>query len=238
VTAKAAVAAGYPAEIPMDVDQFVSDNAPAEGGDTFQLEHSKLLDIAVDGTVMTKAGSMVAYEGDLSFTGKSSAEGGLTGLVKSKVTSEGTPIMEVEGSGHLYVADQAKEIQIMELDPGESISVNGNDVLAFESRVDYKISTIDSLAGSATGGLTNVFLEGPGHVAITTHGDPLVLTPPVKTDPDATVAWSGNTSPSGSVNRSLSDMVGQSSGEQYQLEFNNDDGFVIVQPFEEAQPQQ
>jgi uncharacterized protein (AIM24 family) len=222
----------------MDVDRFVSENKPQEGGETFQLENSKLLDIAVDGTVMTKAGSMVAYEGDLTFTGKSSAEGGLTGYIKSKATSEGTPVMEVEGSGHLYVADQAKEIQILELDAGESISVNGNDVLSFESSVDYTISTIDSLAGSATGGLTNVFLEGPGHVAVTTHGDPLVLTPPVTTDPAATVAWSGNTSPSGNVNRSLSDMVGQSSGERYQLEFTNSDGFVIVQPFEEANPQQ
>jgi uncharacterized protein (AIM24 family) len=222
----------------MDVDKFVSENKPQEGGDTFQLENSKLLDIAVDGTVMTKAGSMVAYDGDLSFTGKSSAEGGLTGYIKSKATSEGTPVMEVEGSGHLYVADQAKEIQIIELDPGESISVNGNDVLAFESSVDYTISTIDSLAGSATGGLTNVFLEGPGNIAVSTHGNPLVLTPPVTTDPAATVAWSGNTSPSGNVNRSLSDMVGQSSGERYQLEFSNSDGFVIVQPFEETNPQQ
>jgi len=222
----------------MDVDKFVTDNAPESGGDDFQLENSKLLDIKVDGSVMTKAGSMVAYDGELTFTGTSNAEGGLSGFVKSKVTSEGTPVMEVEGQGHLYVADQGKEIQIIELDAGESLSVNGNAVLAFESGVNYKISTIDSVAGSATGGLTNVFLEGPGHIAITTHGTPLVLQPPVKTDPDATVAWSGNTSPSGSVNRSLSDMVGQSSGEQYQLEFSNSDGFVVVQPYEEAQPQQ
>ena len=218
----------------MDVDTFVTENQPDEGADAFELENRKLLDIAVDGTVLAKAGSMVAYDGDLSFTGKSSAEGGLTGYIKSKATEEGTPVMEVEGTGHLYLADQGKEIQIIELDAGESISVNGNDVLAFESAVDYTISTIDSLAGSATGGLTNVFLEGPGHVAITTHGSPLVLTPPVKTDPAATVAWSGDTSPSGSVNRSLSDLVGQSSDERYQLEFTNADGFVVVQPYEEA----
>jgi len=218
----------------MDVDTFVSENRPNESTDAFELENRELLDIAVDGTVLAKAGSMVAYDGDLSFTGKSSAEGGLTGFIKSKATEEGTPVMEVEGTGHLYLADQGKEIQILELDEGESISVNGNDVLAFESGVDYTISTIDSLAGSATGGLTNVFLEGPGHVAITTHGKPLVLTPPVKTDPAATVAWSGETSPSGSVNRSLSDLVGQSSDERYQLEFTNSDGFVVVQPYEEV----
>jgi uncharacterized protein (AIM24 family) len=222
----------------MDVDKFVSDNAPAEGGDTFQLENSKLLDIAVDGSVTAKAGSMIAYEGNLEFTGSSNAEGGIKGFIKSKATSEGTPVMEVEGTGHLYLADDAKEIQIMELDAGESISVNGNDVLAFESSVDYSISTIGSISGASAGGLVNVFLEGPGHIAITTHGNPLVLTPPVKTDPQATVAWSADNSPSSSVNRSLSDMVGQSSGEQYQLEFSNPDGFVIVQPFEEVGPQQ
>lgn len=218
----------------MDVDTFVTENRPNESADAFELENRELLDIAVDGTVLAKAGSMVAYDGDLSFTGKSSAEGGLTGFIKSKATEEGTPVMEVEGTGHLYLADQGKEIQILDLDEGESISVNGNDVLAFESGVDYTISTIDSLAGSATGGLTNVFLEGPGHVAITTHGKPLVLTPPVKTDPAATVAWSGETSPSGNVNRSLSDLVGQSSDERYQLEFTNSDGFVVVQPYEEV----
>ncbi len=222
----------------MDVDQFISDNRPDEGGDAFQLENRWLLDIAVDGSVTAKAGSMVAYEGDLTFTGSSNAEGGITGFIKSKATSEGTPIMEVEGTGHLYVADQAKDIQVLDLDAGESISINGNDVLAFESSVDYSISTIGSLSASSAGGLTNVFLEGPGSIAITTHGTPLVLTPPVKTDPQATVAWSANNSPSSSVNRSLTDMVGQSSGERYQLEFTNPDGFVVVQPFEEANPQQ
>ena len=222
----------------MNVDQFISDNRPEDGGDSFQLENSKLLDIAVDGTVTAKAGSMVAYEGDLSFTGSSNAEGGLTGFIKSKATSEGTPVMEVEGTGHLYVADQGKEVQIMQLDPDESISVNGNDVLAFDSTVDYSISTIGSLSGASAGGLTNVFLEGPGNIVITTHGSPLVLTPPVKTDPQATVAWSADNSPSSSVNRSLSDMIGQSSGEQYQLEFTNPDGFVVVQPFEEGNPAQ
>ena len=126
----------------------------------------------------------------------------------------------------------------MELDAGESISVNGNDMLAFGSQVDYSISTIGSVSGTSAGGLTNVFLEGPGSIAITTHGSPLVLTPPIKTDPQATVAWSANNSPSSSVNRSLSDMIGQSSGERYQLEFTNPDGFVVVQPYEEGNPAQ
>lgn len=221
----------------MKLDEFVRSNAPVEGDNQFELENSKLLDIAVDGSVMAKAGSMIAYTGDISFSGKSSAEGGIKGFLKQAATSEGTPVMEAEGTGHLYVADQGKKIQIIGLDEGQEISVNGSDVLAFESRVDYEIRTIDSVSGMSAGGLTNVFLEGPGNVAITTHGDPLVLTPPVRTDPKATVAWSSSTSPGSHRDRSLSNMVGQSSDETYQLEFTGNEGFVIVQPYEEMTPE-
>ncbi|WP_265109318.1 AIM24 family protein [Halosolutus halophilus] len=222
----------------MDLDEFVQANAPEEGAKRFELENEKLLDIDLDGTAMMKAGSMIAYTGNVSFTGKSSAEGGISGFLKEKVTNEGTPVMEAEGTGHVYVADQGKKIQLLHLDAGEKISVNGNDILAFESQVDYSIGTVSSISAASSGGLTNVFLEGPGSVAITTHGDPLVLTPPVKTDPDATVAWSGSLSPGASRNTNLGDMIGQSSDERYQLDFSGDEGFVIVQPYEESQPQQ
>jgi len=222
----------------MELDEFVSAGGPGETHETFELENSKLLDIDVDGMVYTKAGSMVAYTGDLSFTGKSSAEGGVSGFIKSKVSSEGTPIMEVEGNGHVYVADQGKKVQPLSLDANESITVNGNDVLAFAGTVDYKIGTIGSVSGASSAGLTNVFLSGPGMVAITTHGDPLVLEPPVRTDPDATVAWHSDLSPGLNTDRSLSDMVGQSSGETYQMDFTGNRGFVVVQPYEETYDRQ
>jgi len=217
----------------MELDDFVSTHAPTEGTERFELENSKLLDVDVDGTILAKAGSMIGFEGDLSFTGKSSAEGGLTGFLKEKATSEGAPVMEIAGQGSVYLADQGKRIQLLSLDEGEAISVNGSDVLAFEDRVSYEIGVIGSLGGASAAGLTNVFLSGPGTVAITTHGDPLVLTPPVRTDPNATVAWSRNLSPSIESNRSLRDMVGQSSNERYQLTFDGDSGFVVVQPYEE-----
>ncbi len=216
----------------MDVDQFKTENAPTESDKQFQLENSYTLDVAVEGSITTKAGSMVAYTGDLSFTGQASAEGGITGMIKEAATSEGTPVMNVEGTGHVYLADSKKKVQVLELGQGESITVNGEDVLAFESGVDYEISKMDSLAGAFAGGFTNVYMQGPGHVAITTHGDPVVMEPPVTTDPSATVAWSG-TSPEVSVNRNLSDMIGQESGERFQMEFAGQRGFVVVQPYEE-----
>jgi uncharacterized protein (AIM24 family) len=216
----------------MDIEQFKSQHAPTESDETFQLENSYTLDVAVDGSVKAKAGSMIAHTGDLSFTGQASAEGGITGFIKEAATNEGTPVMEIEGDGHVYLADDEKKVQILRLDDADAITVNGEDVLAFESRVSYEISSIDSLAGSFAGGFTNVYLEGPGYVALTTHGDPIVLDPPVSTDPSATVAWSG-TSPDVDVNASLSDMIGQESGERFQMNFGGNDGFVVVQPYEE-----
>lgn len=216
----------------MNIDQFTADHVPTETDAPFELENSYTLDVAVDGTVLAKAGSMIAYTGDLSFTGKSSAEGGITGFLKEATTSEGTPVMSIKGTGHAYLADNEKKVQLLELDAGDSITVNGEDVLAFDSSVSYEISSMDSLAGAFAGGFTNVYLEGPGYVAITTHADPIVLEPPVSTDPSATVAWSG-TSPSVQVNKNLSDMVGQESGERFQMDFTGESGFVVVQPHEE-----
>jgi phosphoribosyl 1,2-cyclic phosphodiesterase len=57
----------------MDLDQFVSDEAPQEGGDSFQFENAKRLDVSLDGNVVAKAGSMVAYTGDVSFERKTRA---------------------------------------------------------------------------------------------------------------------------------------------------------------------
>lgn len=216
----------------MNFDQFKTEHSPKEADETFQLENSYTLDVAVDGSVMAKAGSMIAYTGDLSFTGQASAEGGIKGFLKEAATGEGTPVMTVEGNGNVYLADHQKKVQVLELDTDDAITVNGEDILAFESELSYEIDTIDSLAGSFAGGLTNVYLEGPGYVALTTHGDPLVLDPPVSTDPSATVAWSG-TSPDVEVNKNLSDMVGQESGERFQMNFDGEDGFVVVQPYEE-----
>ena len=216
----------------MNLDEFVDANAPQESSDGFQKVNKRLLEIPFEGTVMVKAGSMIAYTGDATFTGKSSAEGGIAGFVKDAVSGEGTPIMEAEGSGTLYVAEQGKKVQILSLDADESISVNGTDILAFEKEIDYEISTVGGLSQAAAGGLTNVFLTGPGEVAVTTHGDPVVMTPPVTTDPDATVAWSANLSPSIGTNKTIE--IGQTSGEQLQMQFTGSKGFVVVQPYEEG----
>lgn len=218
----------------MDFDDFVRSHGPDETTKTFDRENSKMLDVALDGAVMAKAGSMIGYTGEVAFERKSS--GGLKGMLKKRVTGEGGVMMRASGVGHLYLADAGKEVQLLELDADDEVSVNGNDVLAFEESVHWDIKMMSSIAGVSSGGMFNVYLQGPGHIAITTHGEPLVLPTPVRTDPNATVAWSANVSPSAKRDLNIKSFIGRSSGESFQLEFAGQDGFVIVQPYEEANP--
>lgn len=217
----------------MDLKEFLNENAPKEGEEVFQLENSKLLEIKVNGVVWAKAGSMISYTGNLEF--ERSSGGGLKKMLKKSVTSEGTTTMKVEGKGNLYVADQKKNIHILKLGEDDEISVNGNDVLAFEDSIEWDIKMIKS-GGAASGGLFNMFLQGPGTIAITSHGDPLVLPTPVKADPQSIVAWTSNVSPDVKTDVNIKSLIGRSSGETFQLNFAEKGGFIIVQPFEEINP--
>ena len=77
---------------------------------------------------------------------------------------------------------------------------------------------------------------GTGLIAITTHFEPITLRvqpgAPVRTDPNATIAWSGNLQPQFKTDVSLKSFLGRGSGESIQMEFNGE-GFVVVQPYEE-----
>ena len=53
------------------------------------------------------------------------------------------------------------------------------------------------------------------------------------TDPNATVAWSGNLEPNIRMDVSLKTFVGRGSGESIQTEYHGN-GFVVIQPYEEV----
>ena len=109
--------------------------------------------------------------------------------------------------------------------------------LAFEGEIQWDIKLMRKVTAMLAGGLFNVKLEGTGMVAITTHHDPLTLQVsadhPVTTDPNATVAWSGALVPEFKSDVSLKTFLGRGSGESIQMSFCGD-GFVVVQPYEEA----
>ena len=185
---------------------------------------------------------MVAYTGQLSFVRASSRAGGVKKMFKKAVSGEGVTLMNVTGGGHLYAADDAKSIILLRLGAGESLSVSGNDVLAFEATVQWDVHLTKGAGGMLSKGLASVYLTGPGVVAITCHGDPLAL--PVGpghdavTDPEAAVAWSGHLKPTLKTDISLRGVFGRGSGEAIQMAFASPTpGFVVVQPYEEKSMQ-
>ena len=219
------------------VEEFVQTTGQKDHGDgLFELESDRLLEINLDGQVWTKMGSMVAYTGQVKFTRERVLEHGVGKLLKRAVTGEGTRLTKAEGSGRLYLADGGKKVSVLDLQ-GEVIYVNGNDILAFEAGMDWDVKLMRKVAGMLAGGLFNVRLSGRGMIAITTHHDPLTLrvTPqyPVSTDPNATVAWSGNLSPEFKTDISFKTFLGRGSGESIQMLFEGD-GFVVIQPQEEV----
>ena len=72
---------------------------------------------------------------------------------------------------------------------------------------------------------------------MTTHYDPvtLIVEPgkPVTTDPNATVAWSGDLTPQFKTDTSFRTFIGRGSGESFQMLFEGS-GFVVIQPYEEV----
>ncbi|MCA1030406.1 AIM24 family protein [Bacillus timonensis] len=202
----------------------------------FELETARMLEINLNGDVWAKAGSMVSYRGQIKFEREGILEHGLGKMFKKALTGEGTSLMKATGNGKLYLADQGKKISIINLQ-NDTIYVNGNDLLAFEKSINWDIKLMKRVAGIMAGGLFNVKLEGTGMVAITSHYEPLTLivTPdnPVITDPNATVAWSGNLQPEFITDISLKTFFGRGSGESIQMKFSGD-GYVVVQPFEEV----
>lgn len=207
-----------------------------EENEYFELETSRILEVNLTDLVWAKMGSMVSYTGQIKFERERVLEHGLGKMFKKALTGEGTSLMKATGNGQLYLADQGKKITIFDLQ-NESITVNGNDLLAFEPSIDWDIKLMRKIAGMMSGGLFNVKLNGSGKVAITTHFDPLTLLvrpgEPVITDPNATVAWSGNLTPEFKTDINLRTFLGRGSGESIQMEFTGE-GFVIIQPFEEV----
>lgn len=220
------------------IKAFVEETTQDETkNDFFQLESPHMLELNIkDQTVMLKKGAMVAYTGNVKFEREGFLSKGIGNLLKKTVSGEGTTMMKTVGTGRVYAADAEKRVRILYLE-NESINVNGNDILAHESTVQSEVKMMKSIAGVMGGGLFQARLSGTGHIAITTHGNPLTLIvkpgQPVYTDPNATVAWSGNLTPTMKTDISMKTLIGRGSGESFQMLFEGD-GWVIIQPCEEV----
>lgn len=207
---------------------FAPHHLEAEPTGTFTLQNAKLLKVALDGKVIARQGAMVAYQGEVDFE---FASAGVGRFLRRAVSGEDLPLMRCSGRADLFLAHNADEVHLIRLE-GEALLVNGANVLAFESTIDWDISRVKG-AGVLASGMFNVVLSGTGTVAITSHGTPVVLTvdAPTYADLRSAIAWTAGLKVDVAQSYHIAGMLGRGSGEAVQLSFAGE-GFVVVQASE------
>ena len=201
----------------------------------FRLKGSKVLAVDMAGdAVKARKGSMVAYEGQMSFKRLTGGGEGLRGMVTRRLTGESMEVMEVKGHGTCYFADRATEINLVRL-TGEKLFVEASNLLCAEASLKTG-TTFTGLRGATQGnGLFTTTVEGVGQAAITSDGPAIVLRvtqgTPLLVDPGAYVAHTGNLRQELQTGVTWRTFIGEGSGETFQIRFEGE-GLVYVQPSE------
>jgi uncharacterized protein (AIM24 family) len=203
-----------------------------ESQNAFSLQNSKLLKVELNQvTIQAKLGSMVAYQGDVTF--EHAGSGGMSKMLKKAVTGEGQSLMKITGSGEVFLADTAQDIHLIYLED-DFITVNGPNLLAFDSGIDWDIKRVQGASGMMGGGLFNTELRGTGWVAILSDGPPVLLnvaSAPTFADAQAAITWSSGVTTSMKTDFKAKNLIGRGSGESIQMAFQGQ-GWVLVQPSE------
>ena len=198
----------------------------------FALQNSKLLKVSLRQiTIQAKAGAMVAYQGDVSF--EHAGSGGMSRMLKKAVSGEGTTLMKMSGTGEVFLADTAQDIHLLYLE-NDAITVNGRNLLAFDSGIDWDIKRVQGASSMMGGGLFNMALQGTGWVAILSDGPPVLLNvaaAPTFADAQAAITWSSGVTTGIKTDVNLKTLIGRGSGESVQMSFAGQ-GWVLVQPSE------
>jgi uncharacterized protein (AIM24 family) len=219
----------------MRSELFSAENLEKESAQAgLRLQNSKLLKAELNGDFMARVGSMVAYQGQVKFEALGS--GGIGKFLKQKLTGEGVPLMRVRGQGDVFLAERASDIHLIDLEHGDALSINGGNVLAFDSSLKYDIKMVSGVGAMSNSGLFNCVFSGQGRIAITTRGTPVVLTvdQPTYVDPQAAICWSASlqTGYHRADSVGLGTLLGRTTGERFTMSFTGE-GFVVVQPSEE-----
>jgi uncharacterized protein (AIM24 family) len=218
--------------VQMAVEQALAEFKETEGGESFQLQNSKMLKVELAGIeIQAKLGSMVAYQGDVKF--EHAGSGGLSRMIKKAVTNEGTQLMKIAGTGEVFLADQAQDIQLIKLE-NDAITANGAHVLAFDAGIDWDIKRVEGASGMLGGGLYNMELKGSGWVALLSDGPPVMLEiagEQTYADPQAAITWSSGLSTSVKADVNMKTLIGRGSGETFQMSLSGN-GWVLIQPSE------
>ncbi len=218
----------------MRSELFAAENLEKESTQPgLRLQNSKMLKVELNGEIMARRGAMVGYQGQVTF--QALGAGGVGKWLKSKVTGEGVPIMKMSGRGDVFLANEAQDVHLIDLEGNDALSINGANVLAFESTLQYDIRMVQGMGMLSSAGLFNCMFTGTGRIAITTHGAPVVVQvdQPTYADPQAAVCWSASlqTGFHRAEQLGLGMLIGRTSGEMFTMSFQGQ-GFVVIQPSE------
>ncbi len=186
-------------------------------------------------TVRASAGSMVAYEGNVQFKNAGmGGGGGFRAAVRQRVAGESVNLMECTGAGRVYLAEDALDVTVVDLD-NDTLTVESEHILAVTEGLKLDVQ-FAGLRGMTSGqGLATTKVVGTGQCAITSDG-PLIgleVAPgvPLVVDPDAYVAGTGQIQMSLVSGVSWRSLVGEGGGEPFSLRFEGQ-GTVYIQPAE------
>ncbi|MEV4134932.1 TerD family protein [Dactylosporangium sp. NPDC049742] len=204
--------------------------APTTGRWTKQ--NGKLVKVTLGPDAHARRGSMVAYQGNVEFEYKGS--GGLKAMFEGAMTGQGLKLMTLKGQGEVFLAENANDLHIVELQ-GQALCINANNVLAFDSTLQTEVKRIES-PGIPGGGMFHLEVRGQGTVVVMTKGTPVTLQcqGPTFGDMNAVVAWTAGMRVAVSTQVRVSRQIyAGASGESVALQFMGMQGhFVVVQPYE------
>jgi stress response protein SCP2/uncharacterized protein (AIM24 family) len=204
--------------------------APTTGRWTKQ--NGKLVKVTLGPDAHARRGSMVAYQGNVEFEYKGS--GGLKAMFEGAMTGQGLKLMTLKGQGEVFLAENASDLHIVELQ-GQALCINANNVLAFDASLQTEVKRIES-AGIPGGGFFHLEVRGQGTVIVMTKGTPVTLMcqGPTFGDMNAVVAWTAGMRVAVSTQVRVSRQIyAGASGESVALQFMGMQGhFVVVQPYE------
>lgn len=168
----------------------------------------------------------------------------LFGQLVRRVTGENLPLMKVHFNGEsvTYYANAAQHVLVYHLSPGEAISVESENILAFTPDCDYSVRFVGVGILSQKGLATSILTArgSNAYVALLIDGNPIALSNvgtnnTISVDPDSVICWMGNgpCDPRVTTDVSWKTFIGQTSGESYQFEwYPGANVTVIVQPSE------
>lgn len=177
--AHAAAATGAPQ--PANLDQFSRDRfyvQPLIGSDRFLLIDPHLLEIIVSDRIFCRRGTISSFSGSVEFAPWPNLQDEI--------------LVEVSGSGILFMADRRKEIFLISLN-NESLLVESTHLLVAQSVLKIETRNFEDEASNRSYSMFEI--SGRGTVALTCQTKPLTLnvheSMPVNIPADALIALSG-----------------------------------------------